>query len=332
MVIYSFPALQVSTAGLATEPKQDSQITLATSANTKLDTVNTNIGSTNTKLDTANTNLDTINTNLSNIDAGIPAALGQTTMAASMPITIASNQSALPVTLTSTTITGSVAVTGTITANAGTNLNTSALALDSTVAKDASLSTLNTSVNTLLKPASTLAAVTTVGAVTAITNALPTGANVIGALTANQSVNAAQINGVTPLMGNGVTGTGSLRVTLASDTTSNTNALLVKQAGKTAVNKVRNDYTSSSVTTGAYVQLLTAAAFTTACTEVEIFDSSGQTLFLATGAAASEVDQVYILPGGNGRIPLAIAASTRISVKAVSATASVGELTINFYS
>lgn len=49
--------------------------------------------------------------------------------------------------------------------------------------------------------------------------ALPTGANVIGALTANQSINNAQFNGVTPLMGNGVTGTGSLRVTIASDNT-----------------------------------------------------------------------------------------------------------------
>jgi hypothetical protein len=41
----------------------------------------------------------------------------------------------------------------------------------------------------------------------------------IGKLTANQSVNNAQINGVTPLMGNGVTGTGSQRVTIASDNT-----------------------------------------------------------------------------------------------------------------
>lgn len=39
------------------------------------------------------------------------------------------------------------------------------------------------------------------------------------ALPANQSVNAAQINGVTPLMGNGATGTGSPRVTIASDNT-----------------------------------------------------------------------------------------------------------------
>lgn len=36
---------------------------------------------------------------------------------------------------------------------------------------------------------------------------------------ANASVNVAQINGVTPLMGNGTTGTGSQRVTIASDNT-----------------------------------------------------------------------------------------------------------------
>lgn len=74
----------------------------------------------------------------------------------------------------------------------------------------------------------------TITAVTAITNALPAGTNLLGktsidqttpgttnlvALAANQSVNNAQINGITPLMGNGVTGTGSQRVTIASDNT-----------------------------------------------------------------------------------------------------------------
>lgn len=47
--------------------------------------------------------------------------------------------------------------------------------------------------------------------------ALATGANTIGALTANQSTNVTQINGVTPLMGAGNTGTGSPRVTIATD-------------------------------------------------------------------------------------------------------------------
>lgn len=40
-------------------------------------------------------------------------------------------------------------------------------------------------------------------------------------------VNVKEINGVTPLMGNGATGTGSVRVTIASDTTANSNPYLV---------------------------------------------------------------------------------------------------------
>lgn len=39
------------------------------------------------------------------------------------------------------------------------------------------------------------------------------------ALAANQSVNVAQINAVTPLMGNGATGTGSQRITISNDNT-----------------------------------------------------------------------------------------------------------------
>lgn len=56
-------------------------------------------------------------------------------------------------------------------------------------------------------------------------------------LAANQSVNVAQINGVTALMGNGTTGTGSQRVTIASDNTAfavkpgdGTNTVTVKAA------------------------------------------------------------------------------------------------------
>ena len=49
--------------------------------------------------------------------------------------------------------------------------------------------------------------------------ALAAGSATIGALTANQSVNTAQINAVTPLMGNGISGTGAQRVTIASDST-----------------------------------------------------------------------------------------------------------------
>jgi len=63
-------------------------------------------------------------------------------------------------------------------------------------------------------------------------SAVPVSGTVTTTPPANASTNIAQINGVTPLMGNGVTGTGSLRVTIASDNTSNSNAWLV-QGGKT---------------------------------------------------------------------------------------------------
>ena len=98
--------------------------------------------------------------------------------------------------------------------------------------------------------------------------------------------------------------------------------------GKAVVDRFRYDYTVP-VTTAAYTEVKTALLGT--CSELEIFDSSGQTLILATGPAAGEVDQVYILPGGNGRIPFSAIIGTRLSVKAISADADAGELTGNCY-
>lgn len=116
-------------------------------------------------------NQTTGNASLSSIDTKTPA-LGQALAAASVPVVLTAAQLS---TLTPVS---------TVTANAGTNLNTSLLALDSTVAKDSSLGTLNTSVNTLLKPASTLAAVTS------ITNTV-----VIKADTAGNQTNALKVDG-----------------------------------------------------------------------------------------------------------------------------------------
>lgn len=112
-----------------------------------------------------------------------------------------------------TAVTGTVTVSGTVTANAGTNLNTSALALES----GGNLTTL-------------------AGGVTA---------------SVYQS-NVKQINGVTPLMGNGVTGTGSQRVTIASDNTAfSVNATLSAETTKVigTVNQGTSPWVTSNVTT-----------------------------------------------------------------------------------
>lgn len=67
----------------------------------------------------------------------------------------------------------------------------------------------------------------------AVNATLQTGANVIGALSANQSVNNAQIGGVAVSVGSGVTGTGVQRVNLATD--------VALPAGTNALGKVQVD-------------------------------------------------------------------------------------------
>lgn len=99
-----------------------------------------------------------------------------------------------------------------------------------------------------------------------------------------------------------------------------------------AIDVVRNDFTGTSVTTSAYVQLDSGIAGDT--NELEIFCSSSSVLKLATGAAGAEVDiPFYITPGGNdGRVGVGlIPRGTRLSVKAVDATASTGQLVVNLY-
>lgn len=78
---------------------------------------------------------------------------------------------------------GSISIGATVTADAGVNLNTSLLALEG----GGNLALIKTKTDNLdallssrLKPADTLTGVTTVGAVTVITNPLPAGANLLG--------------------------------------------------------------------------------------------------------------------------------------------------------
>lgn len=99
--------------------------------------------------------------------------------------------------------------------------------------------------------------------------------------------------------------------------------------GAAPVQLIRNAYATTNVTTAAYVQL--DAALDKDVTHAEIFDSSGSALFLAVGASGSEVNYIYIPPGGNGRIPLILYAGMRLSIKAVDTNATTGQLLITLY-
>ena len=105
----------------------------------------------------------------------------------------------------------------------------------------------------------------------------------------------------------------------------------VTQQGRVKANTPSfNTNSSSNITTSAYLQLV--ASTTSACTAVEVYNQSASSIYFATGGAGAEVDQFIIPPGGNGLLPITIAASTRISVKAVDATANSGSLIVNYWS
>jgi hypothetical protein len=124
-----------------------------------------------------------------------------------------------------------------------------------------------------------------------------------------------------------VTSVGSITNALPAGTN---NIGLVGTGGSTgnANAPVYNVYSSTSITTSAYTQLI--ASTTSATNKVTIFDSSGQAMILATGGAGSEVILAYIPPGG-AEIPVQIPASTRIAYKALTANATTGYLLINLW-
>ncbi len=126
------------------------------------------------------------------------------------------------------------------------------------------------------------------------------------------------------------TSANSLAVVIASDQSTLTVTSSSTSGSISKVNTpIYSDYVSVPVTTAAYVQLVASTA--TQAQQIEIIDTSGQFLYLAFGAAASEVDQFIISPGGNGRFPLLVPASTRISIKAIDASATTGAIAVNFY-
>lgn len=90
-------------------------------------------------------------------------------------------------------------------------------------------------------------------------------------------------------------------------------------AGRSLANAPTVTTYATPITSAGYTTII--ASTTSATNLVELFDSSGVALFFATGAAASEVNQFVIYPGGNGAVSLSIPAGSRISYKAVSASA-----------
>ncbi len=225
-------------------------------------------------LTTIDADTGAIATSTASIDTKTPA-LGQALMAASVPVVIASNQSAIAVN--------------------SSNLPTTA---------DTNFGTPGAST---LRTASMLG----VGA-TAVSNANP--------------VPISDAGGVITV--DGTVATSNLPATVDTNAgASSASTLRVTTASRTYADSVNNAYASTNVTTGAWVELIasTAAAINLLC----VTDTGGQVMELGTGAAASETRVLLIATGWSGCVPLRIAASTRLAVRAVTATANTGNLTIS---
>lgn len=97
----------------------------------------------------------------------------------------------------------------------------------------------------------------------------------------------------------------------------------------TVIDKAIIDLSSVNVLDSAYTQLIAATAAT--ATQFEIINSSGVPMILAFGAAASEVDKLYIAGDGLQRQELAIPINTRLSIKSVKGTVDTGFIAINTF-
>lgn len=146
-------------------------------------------------------------------------------------------------------------------------------------------------------------------------SALPTGASTSALQTA--------LNAQIPATLGQKTSAASLAVTIASDQST----IAVTPGGTQISNApVQNVYSTTNVTTSGYVQII--ASTSAATNSIYIFDSSGQAMILALGGAGVEVNTLYIPPGGEN-FSLKIPAGTRISLRALTATANSGYFLIS---
>lgn len=254
--------------GAATSANQTSAVNLLTTIETNQDTQTGLLTTIESNQDTQTALLTTIDTDtgliqgsVDSIDTKTPS-LGQNNMAGSVPVVIASDQSAVDVDITT----------------ADVDIRDLSYTTDSVTAHQGGTWNINNITGTV---------------------SLPTGA----------ATQLSQFDMITELQE-------------IKDLVSYGTYLEVKD-------KINLDYSSTNVTTSAYVEIISSAAGL--ITGITAFDSSGQGMILALGSVSSEVDFLYIPPGGfDGQVSVSIPSGERISIKAINGTANAGRFIANF--
>jgi hypothetical protein len=251
----------------------------------------TAVSATNPVFVELSTGAGTYNTNTA---AQLPAALGQNTMANSLTVAIASNQSSIPVSNLPTTADTNYGIPGTSSLRTASMLGMGSTAVSVTNPVFVEPGNGTNSYSS--------AAITAAQFTQSTATAIPLGAN----------------------LSLGWDGTTHREISVST-----TGLLGTSLNGLASQNFLALDTSSTNITSAAYVQLF--ASTTAAVSWVSIFNGSGSVLELATGAAGSEVVQLAVPPGGI-EARLAIAASVRVAVRrypSVSTDMTSGFFTIN---
>jgi hypothetical protein len=111
----------------------------------------------------------------------------------------------------------------------------------------------------------------------------------------------------------------TIRVTIDNDDPTNNATLYVDSDAGTTV----------TFGTGGWLELV--ASLAQGVNYIEIFDSTGFTARLGTGAPASEVDLLLNVPGGNGLLPVKIDPGTRVAMRPMTTPPVGAEFTVNFF-
>lgn len=128
--------------------------------------------------------------------------------------------------------------------------------------------------------------------------------------------------------GQGAANTNTIRVSVANEQSPNMGATPTQITSASILPYIQ-DFASVNLTT-TYTQLIASVGAST--NSVEVFNGSGTPIYLSIGAAASEIVQYIVPPGGSaGFARLRISVGSRIAIRAHTGTITSGYFITNFF-
>jgi hypothetical protein len=281
-----------------------------------------------------------LNTKITNMALQLPASLGAKAMTASLSITVASDQTAIPMSAASLPLPTGAATELTLAAvdtklgtlNTNVATQTTLASIDTKVATETTLAAMSAKLPASVGIKADAASLSvTLGTETrALLDELETEIKKVSACATGTELNVklSNLNGAaTEVTLDAIND--KLPAALGPQTAAGSLAVIAATETVLAFGVI--DFTSTSVSDVAYTQLI-ASIGAVIGRKIHIMVQGGEPMYLAIGGAGAEANAMIIPPGGyNGPIGLNIPATARLSLKAVNAatTINTGKLFYN---